>query len=110
MKNNEFKPPKLPIAWIASTFIAPSLIVILPYLFSAKDAQFTTLMIIALSLLSLSLLIVCFSLVINLYNESYKRQVMRLKLERTLEEVEDMQSKLHQIEQQKSKPKTCHRR
>lgn len=110
MDKNEFKPPKLPIAWIAVTFIIPILTVILPYLFSAKDAPFATLVIIALSLLSVSLLIVCFALVVKLYNEAYMRQVMKLKVEQTLEQLEKLQKRLQQEPQQKRKQKPKHRR
>lgn len=94
-----FEPPKLPIAWIASTFILPTLIIVLPYLFSSGDASFTTLLIIALSVLSILLLVVCFALVVRIYSEAYKTQVLELNIKRVEEIIERDGKRIKMLEQ-----------
>lgn len=97
MNNNDFAPPKLPIVWIASTFVAPILIVVLPLIFSA-NVSFSTLLIIALSLLSLLLLIVCFALVVRIYSEAYKTQIANFHLDRLEKELKSLQSRIDNLE------------
>ena len=101
MKNIDFKPPKLPIAWIASTFIAPSMVVILPNLFSSEDIPFTTLVIIALSLLSILLLILCIAVVIKLYDESYKRQLEEIALSDMEEDIQNVITRIDKLEEKR---------
>lgn len=79
--DNNFNSPELPIKWIASTFIAPALTFIIPYLLTAGETSISTLVIIALILLSLLLFVLFLSTILRLYNESYARQVTDLKLE-----------------------------
>lgn len=77
---DSFQPPNLPVAWIASTFIGPILVVVLPKFFSSEGTTFTTSLIIALVLLSVSLLVICFAVVLKLYDESYARQIILFNL------------------------------
>jgi hypothetical protein len=97
LDKKDFEPPKLPIVWIASTFVAPILIVVLPLVFSA-NVSFSVLLIIALSLLSLLLLIVCFALVVRIYSEAYKTQIATFHLDRLEKEVLSLQSRLDVLE------------
>lgn len=101
MKSIDFNPPKLPIAWIASTFIAPSLVVILPNLFSSEDIPLTTLVIIALSLLSVLLVILCIAVVIKLYDESYKRQLEEIVLSDIEEDVKNAMVRISELEEKR---------
>ena len=95
---DEFQPPELPIGWIASTFIGPTIIAISPQLFSSDGASFSTSLIIALVLLSISLLVICFSLVLRLYNASYSRQVLEYQMDQIREEIVTLNRANHLIQ------------
>lgn len=102
MNKSDFEPPKLPIAWIAATFVAPTLIVLLPQIFTS-DVSLPILLIMALALLSVLLLIVCFALVVRIYNESYKTQIAEFKLEQMMDEMELLQKRLDTLEKKQRK-------
>ena len=95
-----FNRPKLPIAWITTTFIAPAMVIILPSLFSSDDTSFTTRVILALVLLSLLLIVACFSLILNLYDVSYNCQILEFKFEQQDIELTLQQNKLKAVEEQ----------
>lgn len=97
MNKSDFEPPKLPIAWIAGTFVAPVLVVLLPKLFTS-DVSFSTLLILALALLSVLLLVVCFALIVRIYNESYKTQIAEFKLDQMIDELKLLQKRLDALE------------
>jgi hypothetical protein len=84
-QHSEFERPKLPIAWLASTFIAPILVIVVPSLLSAS-ASMATLVIIALSLLSALLFCLCIIVILRLYDEAFERQIMEFRLSRAEEE------------------------
>lgn len=75
---SEFHAPKIPIAWVATTFISPALVIVLPSFFNA-DQPITTRVIIALSLLSVLLFVLFLMTYLRLYNAMYASQVFSLK-------------------------------
>lgn len=79
LNTEDLKPPKLPIAGIVSTFVAPTLVVVLPYFFDAGKESLQTLVIIALVLLSVLLFVMFLTTYFRLYNESFASQVIQLK-------------------------------
>lgn len=100
MKRTEFDPPKLPLVWIGSTFIAPVLIVVLPPLFTS-DLSLATRLIIALALLSVLLLATCFALTIQIYSTAYRTQIAEYKMDSIEEQLEATHKRLDRLEQQK---------
>lgn len=85
-KSDEFESPNLPYAWLATTFILPVLVVIVPQLFT-KTASLTSLIIIALVLMSALLFVLWLSTHTRLYDESYKRQLLTNRLEEFKKEI-----------------------
>lgn len=99
MSNSNFDPPKLPLKWIACTFVSPALVVILPSFFTDEGLSLSARVIIALALLSLLLIVSCFSLVLNLYNSSYQTQVAYLHLKNLEDELSHLESRLTDYEE-----------
>lgn len=88
----DFEPPRLPVAGIVTTFVAPTLVVVLPYFFAAGKESMQTLVIIALILLSVLLFVLFLLTYLRLYNVSYASQVFDLKhaaLGNKLDELEE---------------------
>lgn len=104
--DNSFLPPNLPIGWIASTFIGPTLVVVLPKLFSSEGSSFAASLIVALVLLSVSLLVICFTLILRLYNESYARQVFEFRLGRAEGDMEKILAHISKLEHTSLEPLT----
>lgn len=75
----EFKPPKVPYAWLATTFIAPLLVVVIPQVIE-RSASLTTLIIIALAMLSVLLFVMWLITHFQLYNEAFARQLIEREL------------------------------
>ncbi len=80
-EDENFIPPKLPFAWLASTFILPLMVLIIPDLISKDDIPFMTKAVIALSILAIFLFISCLILLLSLYDFSFRLQVIKLKLD-----------------------------
>ena len=80
-KDEDFVPPKLPFAWLASTFILPLTVLIVPDLISKDGIPFMTKAVIALSILAIFLFISCLILLLSLYDFSFRLQVIKLKLD-----------------------------
>ena len=99
-----FEPPKLPIRWIASVFIAPALIVLLPYLLTAGSTSLSTLIIIGLTLLSVLLLVLCFSFVLRLYDEAFSRQILEFKVSNLEDDAAAMHKRLDILVNKANKP------
>lgn len=79
--NSDFKPPKVPIAWLSATFILPLMSFILPELFTKDNISIMTKAVIALALLSVFLFISCLMLLFNLYNIAFRIQLLEYKLD-----------------------------
>lgn len=88
-----FDPPKLPYAWLATTFIAPALIVILPYILDAGKESLQTLVIVALSLMVILSLAMVFITHARLYDAYYKTQIHEYRLAELSEVSEEMRIK-----------------
>ena len=83
---NEFKPPKLPFTWLATTFIAPILVLIVQSIFHAESLSWAARLSVAFALLSIFLFVSCIRLMLNLYDISYSIQVSELKSASMIEE------------------------
>ena len=107
MKNNdndektnvEFKSPKLPFAWLASSFILPLAILVLPPLLTDAEMSWEHRTIIALALFSAFLLVSCIAMAYGRYEEAYARQVIHLKLKDAEERIKNTERDLQTLEQ-----------
>lgn len=73
----QFKPPKLPIGWLSSTFIAPLLILLIPNLIKSLQYDFKWILIIALSVWGVLLFVACIALILGLYDTSFLLQLCK---------------------------------
>ena len=73
-----FEPPKLPFKWLATTFIAPVLVIILPNIIVNQEVTFEHRLIAALTLLSVMLFVSCIIAILQTYNRAYELQALKL--------------------------------
>lgn len=79
LPNADFKPPKLPFGWLATTFIAPILVIVIPNIFQSGEISLVVRIIVALVLLSVLLFISCIMLTLKLYSHAYTQQIIRFQ-------------------------------
>ena len=93
----KFQPPKLPLPLIATTFIGPALVAILPGVFSG-EVPWTIRIIAALSLLSVMLLVLVFIVLLKAYDEAFTNQMIKSVAEGHAERLVIMEKKLNELE------------
>lgn len=76
-----FEPPKLPFVWLATCFIAPALVIILPEVFTSDTISWPVRLAVAFALLSVLLFVCCINFMLQSYKYAYIVQVLRLRLE-----------------------------
>lgn len=74
---DKFRPPNLPIAWLASTFVVPVLVVFIPYLIAKDEVDFVTCLSIGLTLACIMLFVFAFSLILRLYDSAFELQLLQ---------------------------------
>ncbi len=108
--NEKFTPPRFAFIWLATTFILPLLILIIPDLLTKDNLPFMTKAVIALSVLSVLLFISCLTLIFYYYDISFRIQVMELKLDKDTELLKIMKAqneKIHTLEKQLNELQTA---
>ena len=95
----KFEPPKLPFAWLGSTFLAPAAVIILPNMLNDHGLSFEFRLSIALGLLSIMLLVSCIGLLFKLYDMSYLTQILRYKMSMYFNEQKALISRLDSSQQ-----------
>lgn len=85
----KFEPPKMPYMQLMTVFAIPSLMVIIPAIISNAESL-TNLIIIALITLSALLFVLWFTTHMQIYSESYKRQVFEFRIEMFKDEVAEL--------------------
>lgn len=75
--NEEFKPPNFPFTWLAGTFIAPLIVLILPNIIKDQTLLLEFRIAVALGVLSIMLFISCIYLWLKIYDLSYSIQITK---------------------------------
>lgn len=102
-RDESFTPPRLSFVWLATTFILPLVILILPDLLTKDDIPFLTKAVIALSVLVVFLFVSCLVLLLSIYDISFRLQVMKLKLDdgmKMLETMKMQEDEIHTLQEQ----------
>lgn len=91
-KGMDFIPPKIPLAFIASSILAPALVGFLPYLLDIGKQSLPYLVALAACLMAVMFFTLFLTTYFRLYNEAYKRQIaefiqeiIRLRLDKISE-------------------------
>ena len=79
----KFDPPDLPFAWLATTFVAPTLVLVLSSIITSENISFTIRLAFSLGLLSIMLFVSCIILVFRLYSTAYTQQLLKLEADFT---------------------------
>ena len=102
-ENEQFKPPKLPIGWLASTFIAPLLILLIPNLIKSLQYDFKWILIIALSVWGALLFVACIALILGLYDTSFLLQLCKNDIRQLSHEQDNIIAQLFNISEELKK-------
>ena len=73
-----FEPPKLPFKWLATTFIAPVIVAVLPNIITEQGISLEHRLIAALILFSVMLLVSCIIIMLKSYDRSYEIQTLKM--------------------------------
>jgi len=91
---SEFIPPKLPFGWLATTFVAPILFVVVSTLFTEDEMTWSVRIAVALGLFAIMLFVSCIMLTLKLYSYWYTQQLIKYKSEETRKELVEMRANL----------------
>lgn len=95
--NSEFKPPDLPIAWIAVTFLAPLVVILIPALIKSTNYDFKFTLIIALAVLAVFLFVTCLTCIFRIYDSSFMLQGQKRELDQLLIKQNILEDKIDYI-------------
>ena len=97
MDKKSFQAPPLPFGWLATTFIAPTVIAVLSYVLSNKNLSLSACVIIGLSLFSAMMIVACIILAFQRFSEAFDRQLIDYKLSETAINLKETKTDLIEI-------------
>ncbi|MCL2856154.1 MAG: hypothetical protein FWE19_00315 [Oscillospiraceae bacterium] len=74
----KLEPPKLPFQLLFVTFAAPVGLIIFRAIFTSDEIAWSTLIIIALSVLVVMLVVLCIVIMLNAYDDAFSRQIQKI--------------------------------
>lgn len=98
---SEFNPPKIPYRKLAVTFAVPVAAAIVPYLLSPQYMTWAGSLCVGFALLSIFLFVLWFTTHFQLYQEAYRRQILKYEIEGLKKSVDELKELTRKLAEEK---------